>query len=853
MDDMSELRINKILGSLKQGTKLSEEILLIFFLGEYNEYISNIQRNKLKNRKLSLTELRRKNLLESSDWGKERFLRILQLQKKDFGCEKPYEILLKNAREVYKEYAGKEFKGNVDAEIFRQIAMLMWFGTLDATTIFARQRLSDEKYIKWSEKETELEIAIENRSILFVSGSAAIGKTRLVENFINNKVFGECVFTTVVCGGQIPQIQVEYQYDGIKRISLQNFLEQCKWKDSKEYLIINWDYFKEEEIAPLLQWGSKHAVKIIVITRMKTIPKEYKTILIKQCTDEVLRKLVERNVNAEMSDDYKEFFELLCYNPFLVDVFSIYLGQGKETIQSFFYNAVREGEAEQLALSKGSKVRCLYRAENGNDLLSLSTILSRSLLTCSNEDIRLLCDLIVWIRTPIDKEFVIKMGGFKEETIDALIDKNYLTYTEENKIQMYPVFVWAIAALEVELCTINSDETSTQIKAKFGEQEILYDENGVKSGMNLLNSMKGNSKCPTTHIEYFYQVIQNIICRYQRLYSANINLSNDDKKKYYDQWTQFLEQSVILIREMGNRDLAEWIQEKIYIIYKKKKEEYKATIEQERKKKWEQFILNIMQGTIKEEEWDDMIDMARDGVSYHKVHFLIDMFIYMEIYDIAYNFIDYPNDKYIMSKRRGMIGVIDKYLGVLNNYGVNDDMEYLYIIVKYYLLALGNDRCYLQEARSSLSRFVILSNNDTNEENIFRIQIYNLFFELLIYWKDNHANPQEICNVFGFRVESLFHNLKVKSYSIWTTNSAIVCLFIAFALVPIRLLRNDWMNYICELKSGKFDLFQKLADVNKYQYQISDNHYNELEETIKTASEGISAVYEKYYKFKKNE
>lgn len=847
---MCVLRINKILSDLKKGTKISEEKLLTFLLGEQNEYITRSERNKLKNRKRSFAGLRRDLFLASSDWGKERILRILGENGDSEECEKVYNALLKNAKKIHKEYIGKEFNNNDVSKIFEQIATLVWLKTPYSEEIFERKLLSDEKYISWEEKETEIKTTIQNENIIFVCGTAACGKRRLVEHYLNKNVCADYVFAEVFSVEGKRKVQVKYQYGGLREISLESFLEQCKWREKEDYLILIWHYFTGDEINSIFQWVREHHAKVIIITRMREIPKGYKKIEIEQWPKEGLMKIAQRCFEKRTSkQDYKKFFEILHYNPFLVEVFSTYLALKSESKDSFCHNAKREGEVEQLALSKGSKVRCSYRIDaKNNNPLPIATVLARCLLPCPDDDIRMLCELVVWTRTLIDKDFIIKMGGFKEEIIDDLIAKNYLIYNEKKQIQMYPVFVWAVDALKIELTTERPDETDTGIKVLFDERKILFNESGMQSGMHLLNSMIGNEKCTTMYIQYFYRVIENIICRYHRIYSANTNLTNKKRKRYYNQWTEFLEKAIRQIREMGNCELAAWIDERIYTKYKKKNREENITDEQRDRKKWEQFILKLMQGS-REEDWDEIIDIVRDGVFYNEIHFLIDMYIYMEIYDIALEFADTADDKYVKPKRRGMLGLLDTYFGMLNNYGVNDDMQYLYSVVKYYLKAFYEERRYIDDARCSLHTFDSFCNKETNSELIFRAKIYNLFFELIIYWKDYPVNPQVICAEFGVFVEAVFRQLQETSYSIWTTNSAIVCLHIASALVPIRLMGQDWEKYVQELQSGKFDLFQKLADVNKYQYQISDEHYQELLDVIKNATEGISKVYEKVLQF----
>ena len=62
-----------------ENTKITGAKLITFFLGEQNEYLTEAQGNKLKNRKLSMSVFRRINILESSDFGKERLFEILKI------------------------------------------------------------------------------------------------------------------------------------------------------------------------------------------------------------------------------------------------------------------------------------------------------------------------------------------------------------------------------------------------------------------------------------------------------------------------------------------------------------------------------------------------------------------------------------------------------------------------------------------------------------------------------------------------------------------------------------------------------------------------------------------------------
>lgn len=95
--------------------------------------------------------------------------------------------------------------------------------------------------------------------------------------------------------------------------------------------------------------------------------------------------------------------------------------------------------------------------------------------------------------------------------------------------------------------------------------------------------------------------------------------------------------------------------------------------------------------------------------------------------------------------------------------------------------------------------------------------------------------------------------LQTKSYSAHTTSTAIITLLIARAWIPIEVMEGKAEELLKQFQLGEYDIFQKLADVNKHQYQIDDKQYQELIKIIKHSTEEIYKVLKNSYAFKEND
>ena len=852
MNSLRDVTIEEFVKVLKLELKqLTEDMIMEFLMGEKNQYMDKTLRSKTKNQKIPFDQGKRKSLVQSKDWTENRFKRIVG----DKAQDGDYQQFVKTTKEFWEKYIGTLRASENDSEFIKSLVSYIWLRTPFPEDAFVWTPIDNGDYISWVEKETEIKEKVSLNTLTFITGNAATGKRKLVNNYLYESEILNYVFAEVVPNSFGEKVEVEYISSGKKEVQLLDFLKQCEWRRKNDYIILTWSYFTKDEIKPFLHWVQNNDIKAIVITREKKIPDGYEKVDLDKWPEDLLMKISNNKLKSEASkEEYITFFETLCYNPFLVEVFSKYLNKGDESISSFCKNAKIEGETEQLALSKGSKVHFSYRVDKidknkGNNALPIATALMRCLLPCSDEDIRTLCNLVVWTRTPIDKEFVIKMGGFEEETINSLIAKQYLIYTEENEIQMYPIFVWSVDAIEVEFTTKSSDEKSTEMKALFDKREILFNENGVKSGLTLLNSMIGSEKCSTSYIRYFYQVIENIICRYHRVYSVNTNLTDKSKTQYYEQWTKFLEKAMFQIQVMSPSKQAKRIHKKIYAIYKKNIRTTNERVEQSLLKNWEEFIYLVMNGCLKDEDIYKIYSELPSRMDVTMLYPVLDVFILREIAELSLEFAKPIEDRNIEPKNKYLLYMLKEYFD-RRIFAEDDEWCDMYCVIHYYLLSIYYDRKYIKDARQAASNVYQSCKDILGNEIWIRVQLYFLFFELLVDTEQYDA--VFLCMKYKHLILNLAQNFYTKSYSACTTSTAIITLMLARAWVPVELMDGKINELLEQFEVGRYDLFQKLADVNKYQYQIGDKQYQKLLQVLRNSTEGIYNVLSKSYVFKKN-
>ena len=458
-----------------------------------------------------------------------------------------------------------------------------------------------------------------------------------------------------------------------------------------------------------------------------------------------------------------------------------------------------------------------------------------------------------------------EIGEIRANQVMQAIDKGFLLYVDDKKqkVKMSAIYLWAINALKVEL----REDGKTEIV--YDDRRIVSNENGIETGLKLIKVMYKNEKCPTEHIEYFYEVLVSIIYRYQRIYSMKKGLKQLWKNKRYNLWTSFLEIVMEMFREYGAVDNAKRIREKIYNVYRRKEKILNINEEQSSYIKWEKFFVNLNWNNYKK---TDLLEVAKGLIrckEYKKLYPIIEAFIYTEIYNHAMMFIDSlkksVNSKIMIMElfeyyfeKTAEINDIHIMKGIANLNNDNEMQTYkknidiLCMNVFYYLKALYVDLCFVNDARlvsASIEKEVYETPND---ELRFKLQLYFLFFELIIDWNFEYNHPEYLCQKYENVVLDTVYKLQTKSFSANSTSTAFIVLFLARALVPSGMVNKEIDEYIEQMKANSEELFQMIMDVFKYQYQMNDKEQKKLSEAVNVALSQIGEVLQSYA-IKKNE
>ena len=180
------------------------------------------------------------------------------------------------------------------------------------------------------------------------------------------------------------------------------------------------------------------------------------------------------------------------------------------------------------------------------------------------------------------------------------------------------------------------------------------------------------------------------------------------------------------------------------------------------------------------------------------------------------------------------------------------DIDILCLNVFYYLKALYVDLCFVKDARFVSASVGKEADETPNDEVRFKLQLYFLFFELLIDWNFEYNHPEYLCQKYETVVLDTVQKLRTKSFSANSTSTAFIVLFLARALVPSGMVNKEIKEYIEQAKTNSDELFQILMDVFKYQYQMNDKEQKKLSEAVNVALSQIGEVLQSYA-IKKNE
>ena len=690
---------------------ISTERIMMFILGEENEgEIAPSDFYKIKKNKMQLSEKQRTNLARSKDWSFKRLERIVEekyyhtqndcYKKKNVRASFDFENISAQLKKMHEKYIDKNSIYELsECEMMKMLISLHFLRTIQSQTALNTEIIKKSNYVPWKEKEEELRNQIELNQITVVCGNAACGKKKLVWNYLRKN--GSLEYLDIECrpGEKLREKKIEIKYLGQQNVvvKINELPVAFEKKDKNTKLIIKCTYLKEDDINFLDQLKSKTQIKIIIVTRTMKIPSIWGKVYISECPEKMLKKILGKYCNIEQysNDVMSRFFSILHYNPYLTELIAKYLKKSNEyDISQFIKKLHDEGETCIVEMSKGKKINSSYRDEwKTRAPYPLSTLIGRILKPLDDDSIKQVVRLSIWTRTPITEEFLITVGSFTGEEVKKAINNGILEYRNPNVVQMPEPLIWAIWTQNIVIDIDGCDNNLPVLQIVFDGRRVSVDEDGISTGEMLLDKIIQPEECSVDVIEFYYSTLKNIIYRYHKVYSRVAYENKLVWERYYVRWTEFLENTILRLKSIGNIKFAEWINEKIYTKYKKREFFFQANDEQKGKKQLNSFETNYMMGIATPKQFEEMVELYKKNgeLNIEQCHFLLDFGIQKEIDRIIGKMTKNPEKVYLKSDEYSVIPIIEKYLNCLWQNNIQDEYQIIYHVCYIHLKAIYHD------------------------------------------------------------------------------------------------------------------------------------------------------------------
>lgn len=232
--------------------------------------------------------------------------------------------LRKEFTEVEKE---KSFEDMMKAMVYQAV-----FGTQMPLIFPEFRKTTCANYVRWREKEQEIETILEESNIIILEGGAGIGKTQLVKSFIQNmkmagKGYDDISWNEIMDVTEM-SVQIESIEERLKRITefdevptkQQNQANEDKIRRLQEQsedtlLILECPILTEKDSEFLLNYFGQKKIRIIVTTRKCPENVKIPIIYCLKLPKKILIKIFEANLDVgKKYTDYftdKEFEQLL--------------------------------------------------------------------------------------------------------------------------------------------------------------------------------------------------------------------------------------------------------------------------------------------------------------------------------------------------------------------------------------------------------------------------------------------------------------------------------------------------------------------------------------------------------------
>ena len=571
--------MNNILRELVEiisQSKIGIDKVMRYLLGEVVEKQNLDSRTYYQyfNEQINVKRDIRINIGQSKDWSCGRFKKIVEGETRHKAIN--IEELLKKARvEIEKLYNDNiiSFRGDVSWEMMIQkLVYKHFFGTYNVANLFVEKDITrNKKNVIWASKRKDMEQAMAESSLVFITGNPGCGKTRLAKNYLLDKKATETKFLNYVCidcsqeNKKLSEYSINVVCIGGRVLNTwRDFLEAVDKIDKETYVIVDRPILSEDDLNFIENNFVKQNVKFVITTRRQIPEEKYRVVCMNRWQFEQLKEIADMYISENKrkfinNEQYEQFFEATGHNPYLVELIS-------KSVCDTYWDENGEIKLLEIFSRKGTDklkpVHSDYQKGDSDPASTITNLLDKILMPYYDIE-KDMVKLSLWAYATVSKQILIEIAGISEETIDVALQKSFLIRvpTEQDLFKMPEIVaeaVWRRRPIEYQ-----------------EYREIVVNSFQVlqKESMDSLFSYKS-----------MYETWWYMVERIHKQISTVLSQNKKKQKEEFKKWALVLEELKAIADSMGNTVLTKRINELLYLRYEKGKKLDEATEVQRFKK-----------------------------------------------------------------------------------------------------------------------------------------------------------------------------------------------------------------------------------------------------------------------------
>ena len=437
----------------------------------------------------------------------------------------------------------------------KKLLLLHFADTSNANLLFdITHQPPCKTYVSWQEKENDLLKLLQKENIVFVTGNPGSGKKELVKYVIKqycSSKYPDYLFLTQGASLQNKIEQVKFVYSLSNNKDTMSCLKE---KDEHSVLVIDMPTIKNEDYQFILDNLRSLRMRIIITTRVHSLPSEFKSINVDNRPAENLNAIYMNSDsnNVLSKSELEQLYQIINNNPYITMLVAKTLHKTPSFKAKFLDNNTWIWQSQNFP-----KIHASYH-DNGNkssqEILRLIIRLTEDYYTIYKNH-KTLSKLSIWARHPINLTLLEKHFGYEE--IHNLINLGILQYQNESCTKVY------IPAIFADIIWYDNP-----IKYSDYEKEIASFIEKLKVGQPL-----------TLPFSDLYPILMNLIIRFHFQLSDWYSRAKSDVKSSYDKWNYILIDLMFYMTRLGYWKNAQQILPYLFYYTQKNKQlDYSDTI-----------------------------------------------------------------------------------------------------------------------------------------------------------------------------------------------------------------------------------------------------------------------------------